>query len=78
MAVSPPAPPDAADMATAVRSLAHHSHRVLNDPASTLADARELSESAASLRRRLRGRSQVVAHWLDNLERRLAERFPQD
>jgi hypothetical protein len=72
MTVSPPAPPDAADLAAAVRQLALRTHRLLNDPTPAPSAIRELSQSAATLRRRLRGRNDgSVARWLDKLERRL-------
>lgn len=72
MTVSPPAPTDAASLAASVRQLALQAHRVLSDPASDPAEARELSRRASGLRSQLRGRSTLaVERWLDSLERKL-------
>ncbi len=72
MTVSPPAPPDASALASEVRQLARHAHRLLNDPASDPQQLAELSRRVARLRRQVNGRSaHPVAGWLDRLEKRL-------
>ena len=75
MTASPPAPPDASALASEVRQLARHAHRLLNDPATEPQQLDELSGRVARLRRQVHGRSALpVAGWLDRLEQKLPSR----
>lgn len=78
MTASPSAPPDASALASEVRQLARHAHRLLSDPATEPQQLDELSKRVAHLRRQVNVRSTMpVAGWLDRLERKLPSRSPR-